>query len=160
MTGELHPDIAPLGFLAGIWRGEGRGCYPTIEPFTYREEARFRAPPGRPFLAYSQTTRDALDGRPLHGESGYWRLREGRWVELVLAHATGLVDLEVGELDGRRIGLSTHVLAWAPSALPVEALERVVEVRGDELTYRLSMAYGEIPMTEHLQAVLHRVGDP
>lgn len=81
-------------------------------------------------------------------------------MELVLAHATGLVDLEVGELDGRRISLSTHALAWAPSALPVEALERVVEVRGDELTYRLSMAYGEIPMTEHLQAVLHRVGDP
>ena len=42
----MHPDVEPISFLVGTWRGEGRGVYPTIASFDYGEEIRFAAVPG------------------------------------------------------------------------------------------------------------------
>ena len=96
---ELHPDVAPLGFLLGSWLGEGAGYYSTIEDFTYGEEVRV-SHVGKPFLAYTQRTWSLDDGRPLHSESGFWRLSGGTRVELVIAHPSGIVEVEEGELSG------------------------------------------------------------
>ena len=45
----LHPDLNPLAWLIGTWRGKGRGEYPGIEPFEYNHEVVFNHD-GRPFL--------------------------------------------------------------------------------------------------------------
>ncbi len=63
----------PLDMLVGTWAGEGRGFFPTIEPFGYLEEITFGTIPTKPFLTYQQRTRHATEGRPLHAETGYWR---------------------------------------------------------------------------------------
>lgn len=151
----LHPDVAPLAFLLGTWVGEGRGEYPTIEPFAYGEEIKVWHV-GKPFLAYGQRTWALDDGRPLHSELGYWRARPGGHVELVLAHPTGVTEIEEGVITGTTLDLSTMTVGRTSTAKEVTALARHVEVHGHVLTYTVAMAAVSQPMQHHLQAELER----
>jgi hypothetical protein len=152
---NLHPDIEALAFLLGTWRGEGRGDYPTIEPFAYTEEIEITHV-GKPFLVYGQRTRHIDDGRPLHAETGYWREASGGRVELVLAHPTGIAEIEEGTVSGTHLELATSNVAGTATAKEVTALRRVIDVDGDVLRYRLDMAAVGHPLTFHLEAELHR----
>jgi nitrobindin-like protein len=158
---QLHPAVAVLAPLLGTWRGEGRGEYPTIEPFDYGEEITF-AHTGKPFLAYRQRTWSLADGSPLHAETGYWRaVGDGR-VEVTLAHPFGAVEVLVGTVAGgslRSLRLTSHALVTTPTAKRIDATERDVDVDvdGNILRYRVRMAAVGAPMTHHLAAELRSV---
>ncbi len=152
---SLHPDAVPLEFLLGNWSGAGTGQYPTIATFRYGEEIRFWHV-GKPFLAYSQRTWSLDDGRPLHGEAGYWRTQPGGRVELVLAHPTGLVEIEEGIVDGTRIDLTSSLVGRTSSAVEVSSLARRLTVEGGALTYTLDMAAAGQRSQLHLTAELRR----
>jgi len=50
------PVAAELDILRpilGTWKGQGKGTYPTIEPFEYNEETSFSTN-GKPFISYQQ----------------------------------------------------------------------------------------------------------
>jgi hypothetical protein len=151
----LHPDAVPLEFLLGNWSGEGRGVYPTIESFHYGEEIRIWHV-GKPFLAYSQRTWSLDDARPLHSEAGYWRAQPGRRVELVLAHPTGLVEIEEGTVKDNTIDLTSCLVGRTSSAVEVSSLARRLTVEGDTLTYTLDMAAVGQASQLHLTAELRR----
>lgn len=150
--------VEQLAFLVGTWTGEGKGSYPTIEPFAYGEEVTFVNPAGKPFLAYAQRTWSLDDGRPLHSETGYWRCPDGRRVELVLSHPTGIAEVEEGELDGTTVSVATASLARTSTAKEVTRLERDVRVEGDTLSYVVRMAAVGQPLQHHLAARLDRRG--
>lgn len=161
MLPDLHPDLQALAPLLGTWQGQGSGTYPTIEPFDYLEEVAF-SHVGKPFLVYGQKTRSAADGKPLHAETGYLRVPRPNHVELVLAHPSGITEIEVGTYtaDGTTIVLEMTAakIGLTPTAKEVTALGRSFRVDGDELSYSLQMGAVGQPLQHHLAAILHRKG--
>jgi hypothetical protein len=152
----LHPDLQPLGFLVGTWRGSGRGDYPTIEGFAYEEEISFTHV-GKPFLFYHQRTWEAEGRRPLHTEAGYLRPVGTDGAELVIAQPTGITEIHAGPLEGRTLRLRSLQVGLTPTAVDVRSTARTIAVAGDELQYELDMAAVGQPLQFHLEATLHRI---
>jgi hypothetical protein len=156
---DLHPGVAVLAPLLGTWSGHGRGEYPTIEPFDYLEEVTF-GHVGKPFLIYGQRTKASDDGRPLHAETGYLRVPSPDRVELVLAHPTGITEIEEGTLSAIGTTLELELTATAigrsSSAKDVTALSRSIRIDGDLLSYSLQLGAVGQPLQHHLTATLQR----
>ncbi|MBT8166069.1 MAG: FABP family protein [Acidimicrobiia bacterium] len=152
---DLHPLLEPIRFLVGSWHGTGRGEYPTIESFGYREDVSFLAGPGKPFLFYTQRTRSEADA-PLHSEAGYVRMTPDG-PELVVAQPTGLVEVHGGELTGTTLVFESTTVGATETAKAVERVVRRITGAGETLSYTLDMAYAGVPLTVHLAATLYRV---
>jgi hypothetical protein len=154
-----HPALGALARLVGVWSGAGEGHYPTIAPFTYREEVTF-GHDGRPVLRYSQRTWRTDSDTPMHVEAGYLRAPVDGTVELVIAQPTGMAEvalLHVGEVESRLVldGARSQPLR-TPSAKEVLDVRRRFELEGDELRYDLWMSFAGHIDVHHLRAVLHR----
>jgi hypothetical protein len=151
------PGLASLAAFVGTWRGEGRGTYPTIADFGYREEIRLGATGA--IVTYEQRTWSLDDGRPLHAETGYWRPKPDGRIELLIAQATGMVEVAEGTLAEGRIRVASRTVASASTGPDVTAAERDIQVAGDEMRYELRMEAVGQPLLLHLVATLRRVPD-
>ncbi len=151
---DFPADLEPL---IGTWKGQGHGDYPTIEAFDYFEEVTFSTIPTKPFLVYTQKTRHAETGAPLHTEAGYIRSSGPGQVELTISQPTGIVETHTGSFTVGVYSFVSDQVVTTPTAVDVSACTRTLTINGDELSYVFAMeAVGE-PMTKHLTATLHRV---
>jgi hypothetical protein len=159
MPADLHPNLEELAPLLGTWAGRGAGEYPTIQPFEYLEEVVFTHV-GKPFLVYRQKTKSVADGKPLHAEAGFLRVPQPGHVELVLAHPSGITEIEVGSYSVQdsiiELELVTTDVGLTPTAKEVTALGRSLRLDGEELTYSLRMGAVGQPLQHQLAAVLRR----
>jgi THAP4-like, heme-binding beta-barrel domain len=155
-TPPVHPDLEALAVLIGEWHGAGRGAYPTINDFEYREETTF-GHVGKPFLTYSQRTWRLPTEEPSHSEVGYWRPQPDGRVELVVAHPSGIVEVAEGTMRAGHIELTSTTVAGTGSAKEVTALRRVIDVSDNTLRYQTEMAAVGEPLGFHLEAELQRI---
>lgn len=151
----LHPDIEHLKFLLGTWTGTGEGTYPTIEPFTFNEVATY-SHVGKPFVAYSQRTKHALTGEPLHAEHGYFRPVGIDRVEFVVVQPSGIVEVHHGTIEGKSISLRASTVFTTPTAKDVSSVQRDIEVDGQQMNWRIAMGAVGQEHQHHLQANLSR----
>ena len=94
--------------------------------------------------------------RPLHAETGFWRMGAGETVELVVAHPNGHAEVAEGRLSGTTISTASTAIVQTSTAKPVDSIERDIDVRGEVMTYDLRMAAMGKPLEGHLQAELRR----
>jgi len=160
---DARAILGPVAALIGTWRGTGEGHYPTIDDFAYVEEVEI-VWPGRHFLAYVQRTRHPGTDAPMHAEVGYVRPIAEGGIEFVLAHPTGVVEVEEGRVrvEGPErlvVELSSTSVATTATATRVRALRRTFVLEGDTLRYDLWMSHGATVDGHHLRATLERVRD-
>nr|CAB3473892.1 unnamed protein product [Digitaria exilis] len=166
-----HPEMAPLAFLLGKWRGEGEGSFPTISSFRYGEELLFSHHPSKPVISYTQKTWKAASGEPMHSESGYWRPRPDGSVEVVIAQSTGLAEVQVGSLltilqirinqtkgsydaEKKTVTLQSELVG---NASKVKQITRAFQVADRELSYIVQVATITTSLQPHLKALLKKI---
>lgn len=156
---DLHPDLMPLAFLIGQWRGNGHGDYPTIDPFDFGQELGFTHD-GRPFLHYFSRTwlldDDGAEVRPLALETGFFRPQPDGELEVVLAHPTGIVEIYYGSVDGAKIELATDAVARTKSAKEYSGGHRLYGLVEGDLLWGFDMAAVGEPIQSHVWARLQR----
>jgi hypothetical protein len=161
---DLHPALQPLRPLVGVWRGTGRGDYPTIADFVYGQQVVF-AHDGRPFLHYESRAwlldPDGSVLRPAAREVGWWRPGASpEELEVLLAHPTGIVEIYLGQIRGAtqtQWELSTDVVARTDTAKEVTANHRLYGIVDGALAYAIDMAAVGQQLQPHLSARLERI---
>lgn len=160
---DLHPQCTPLLPLVGVWRGTGQAVYPSIEgPFHFGQQLVF-AHDGRPFLRYESRSwlLDGQDGpvlRPAARETGWWRPQEDGTLEVLIAHATGIVEVYYGAAQTLTSWeIATDLVARTHAAKDVTASKRLYGlVEGGDLGYVDERAMMGHPLQPHLSAQLAR----
>ncbi|GAA2784909.1 FABP family protein [Saccharopolyspora taberi] len=157
----LHDICGPLLPLVGVWRAEGEVDYPTIDgPHRFGQQLVI-SHDGRPFLHHDARAW-LLDEageviRPAARETGWWRPQPDGRIELLLTHATGLLELFYGTAGEAEWELSTETVLRSASAKDVNAARRRYSLRPDgRLTYTEHRAMMGRPMTLHVSSVLER----
>jgi hypothetical protein len=159
-----NPTTTPHLFtlLEGTWTGEGRGYYPGINSFDYRETLTFTRRDEDTF-AYEQRTQKRIGGQTewlvSHWENGFIRILENGELELVNAQSGGRSEVLIGVIEMRggltRIRFASKVLVNDPRMV---SSARTFELEGDSLRYEMEMQTTAVDrLTPHLKIVLHRV---
>ena len=147
--------------LEGTWTGEGRGYFPTVISFDYRETLTF-ARRDEKTLAYEQRTQKRYDGQTewleSHWENGFIRILESGELELTSAQI-GRTEVLVGNVestgDMRRIHFVSKTITNDPRMI---SSARTFELEGDSLRYEMEMQTTAVNQSaKHLEITLQRI---
>ena len=147
--------------LEGTWTGNGRGEYPGIQSFDYRESFMLTRHDSLS-LAYEQRTQKRYDGQTdwlvSHWESGFIRILKSGELEMVNAQSGGRTEVLVGKVETQgsvtQIRFATKVVTNDPRVL---CTARMFELEGDILRYEMEMQTTAVEqLTHHLSMVLQR----
>lgn len=173
----LSPEVYPLAWLVGRWRGEGVIEYPGIGKKAFVQDLVFDHD-GGPYLRFESTLRvledvvpDALPGDGAatgtvwSTETGYWRVSTDRpdgleddkqALEVLVADASGRITVYIGAAGNGRIDLASDAIARTSTASEVRASKRLYGlVEGRLLWVEELAAFGE-PLRSYASAELDR----
>lgn len=150
-----------LSLLKGTWQGTGRGQFPGVTSFDYRETLVFTRRDEKT-LAYQQHAQKLYDGQTewleSHGESGFIRILESGELELISAQI-GRAEVLVGTTEALDTLFRIHFISKSiindPRTL---SSARTFELERDTLRYEMEMHTTKVDQpTPHLKITLQRV---
>lgn len=165
---DLHPGLLALLPLVGVWRGEGEG-HDLEGEYRFGQQVVVSHDGGN-FLSWeSRSWRLDVDGQytgPDLRESGFWRVSgdgvpgsvDEETVELLLTHASGVVELYYGQaLTQSSWELATDVVIRSKHGAMVGGAKRLYGiVEGGDLAYVEERILADGPLKPHLSARLSR----
>lgn len=151
-----------LTLLAGTWKGEGRGEFPTVTSFDYRETLTFTRR-NEKILSYEQRTQKHYDGQTeyleSHWENGFLRILENGDLELVNTQSSGRGEALVGQIETVEpfVRLRFASKAFMNDTRMVSSA-RTFELEGDTLRYEMEMQTTQVNQsTHHVKITLQRI---
>lgn len=162
MSQKLTTSSQVLDRLEGTWRGDGRGGYPGVTSFDYRETLVFTRRDEKT-LAYEQRTQKLYDGQTeylqSHGESGFISILENDDLQLVNIQIGGRSEILVGMIEALDDMFRIHFVSKTLSNDPrMISSARTFELEGDTLRYDMEMQTTKVnQLTPHLKIILERI---
>ncbi|MEO5832262.1 MAG: FABP family protein [Nakamurella sp.] len=146
--------------LVGVWRGEGRLHTPDEVPDRVFGQQLTISHDGRGFLRHESILWLLEgDGTALAAERevGWWRPQPDGVIELVLAHADGVVEVFYGAAQTLASWqLGTDAVVRTTSAPPVTGATRLYGIVDAKLAYVDERATTEHPLRPYASALLER----
>lgn len=171
---DLAPEVYPLAWLVGSWRGEGIISYPSIPEAKFVQDVTFDHD-GGPYLRFTSTLRlpaheGGADSEPIaetiwSTETGYWRiaperpegLSEDRTpLEVMLADPSGRMSLYLGAVGNGRVDLVSDLIARTSTGADVAASNRMYGLVEGSLMWVWELAAFGNPLQSYASAQLFR----
>ena len=132
-----------LTSLIGTWRGEGKGEFPTIEPFRFDEIWQVTGRGDSGLVHYEQQTTIIPEGRPSHWESGFLIQEQDEDLQWTFADNSGrfgvFTQTHFAERGGNAWDLHMTTVQTHNDARVI-ALTRKLSFHGNHIHYKLFMA--------------------
>ncbi len=151
-----------LASLVGTWHGQGKGYFPTIAPFDYREALSFELRDAMT-VHYQQVTEKWIAADAVyetsHWESGFIRLLDNNSLELINSQSGGRGEILTGEIT---IAPDATIFRFTNKQqindARMVATTRTFSLSGATLIYQMQMHTTAVAqLTPHLEAALQRV---
>jgi len=160
MNNQSTTSSQVFDLLQGTWAGQGRGGFPTVTTFDYRETLTFTRRDEKT-LAYEQRAQKRYDGQTVwlesHWENGFIRILESGELELVSAQI-GRSEVLIGSIESVGAMFRIHYVSKSIMNDPrMVSSARTFELEGDSLRYEMEMKTTKVNQpTPHLRIVLQR----
>jgi len=147
--------------LEGTWKGNGRGQFPGVTSFDYRETLTFTRRDEKT-MAYQQRAQKLYDGQTewleSHWESGFIRILQNGELELTSAQI-GRTEVLIGTIEVVGDIIRIHFVSKSITNDPrMISSARTFELEGDTLHYEMEMHTTKVAQsTSHLTITLQRV---
>ena len=150
-----------MDILEGSWKGEGRGQFPGVTSFNFRETLTF-ARRDEKTMAYEQRTQKLYDGQteylPSHWENGFISILDNGDLQLVNIQVGGRNEVLAGAVEDLDSMFRIHFVSKALNNDPrMVSSARMFELQDDILHYEMEMHTTKVDQsTPHLSITLQR----
>jgi hypothetical protein len=161
MSNGLAISSQVFDLLEGTWKGEGRGEYPGVTSFAYRETLVFTRRDEKT-LAYEQRTQKLYDGQTdylqSHWENGFISTLDNGDLQMVNIQIGGRNEVLMGTIETFDSMFRIHFVSKTLNNDPrMISSARTLEVEGDILRYEMEMHTTKVNQsTPHLKIALQR----
>ncbi|GAA2517716.1 FABP family protein [Rarobacter incanus] len=164
---DFPPELYPVAFLNGHWRGRGELSYPGIARTDIVVDVTF-APGTGPFYEYRCDINTISDEAtaPWSTESGFWRVApqqpEGLAeslapLEAMISDPAGRVCVYLGGADNGRATLVSDVIARTSSAAAVAASKRMYGLVKGQLMWLWELSAFDQPLQPYVSVAMEKV---
>jgi hypothetical protein len=150
-----------MDILEGSWKGEGRGQFPGVTSFNFRETLTFTRRDEKT-MAYEQHTQKLYDGQteylPSHWENGFISILDNGDLQLVNIQVGGRNEVLAGAVEDLDSMFRIHFVSKALNNDPrMVSSARMFELQDDILHYEMEMHTTKVDQsTPHLSITLQR----
>ncbi len=150
-----------FSLLEGTWKGEGRGGYPGVTSFAYRETLIFTRRDEKT-LAYEQRAQKRYDGQTeyiqSHWENGFISPLDDGDLQMANIQIGGRNEVLIGTIESLDSMFRIHFVSKTLNNDPrLISSARTLELEGNSLRYEMEMHTTTVNQsTPHLKIALQR----